>query len=364
MASILTNAKSATGDGREEELGGQMSFLDHLDELRRRLVRSAAFLLVAVIACWFVSGYVYNFLALPVRHALAEAQRRQVPLAGLTGQESVLALGALPEGAAGRYVFAEATQLGGSVIPPGASVQARLVRDAQGQLGLFTEEPLIAGPTVIPRGVRLPVDLNAQPDALPGIDDKLIVGTVMEPFSLYLKVSLYTALCVSVPFLLWQIWAFVAPGLYPHERSYALPFIFLSTIAFIIGGAFAYYILFPPAAAYLLGLGQEFRLLLKATDYFDFIILIMLAMGIVFQMPAITYVLARIGIVSARFLIKSWRIALILILVAAALLSPTSDVLNMMLFAAPMVGLYIISIFVAWIFGKERSAVSGQQSAS
>jgi sec-independent protein translocase protein TatC len=176
----------------------------------------------------------------------------------------------------------------------------------------------------------------------------------MEPFSLYVKVSIYTAIALAIPFLLWQIWAFVSPGLYPHERRYALPFVFLSSVAFVAGAAFAYAVIFPPAAKYLLGLGQDFRLLLKANDYFDFIILLMMAMGAVFQMPAITYVLSRIGVVSARFLVRKWKIALIIILVAAAVLSPTNDVPNMLLFAAPMILLYILSIFVAWIFGKER----------
>jgi sec-independent protein translocase protein TatC len=214
---------------------------------------------------------------------------------------------------------------------------------------------LYAGNTVIPKGVRLPLDFNARPDALPGIDDKLIVTTAIEPFSLYVKVSLYAAFCLSVPFLLLQIWGFISPGLYPHERTYALPFVFLSSVSFIIGAAFAYRVIFPPAAKYLLGLGQDFRLLLKADDYFDFIILVMLAMGVVFQMPAITYVLARIGIVSARLLLRIWKTSLIVILIAAAILSPTSDIPNMMLFALPMILLYIISIFIAWLFGKKRT---------
>lgn len=341
-------------EDREERLGGQMSFLEHLDELRRRIIHSVAYVFIAFIACWFVSGYIYNFLALPVRQALADAQRRQLPLFGLTGQETPLSIDTLKEGDTGRYVFAEATKLGTSVIPLGTSVQARATIDSQGKLGLFTDEPLFAGNTIIPKGVRLPFEPSGKPDALPGIDDKLVVTTAMEPFSLYIKVSLYAAICLAVPFLLWQIWAFVSPGLYSHERAYAVPFILLSTICFLIGAAFAYYVLFPPAAAYLLGLGQDFRLLLKASDYFDFIILIMLGMGIVFQMPAVTYVLARIGIVSARFLLRIWKIALIVILAASAVLSPTSDVLNMMLFAAPMAVLYIISIFIAWIFGRPR----------
>ena len=106
----------------------------------------------------------------------------------------------------------------------------------------------------------------------------------------------------------------------------------------------------------MLGLGSDFRLLLKANDYFDFIILIMLGMGVVFQMPAITYVLARIGLVTAGFLVQIWKTALIVILIAAAVLSPTADIANMLLFAAPMMVLYVISIFVAWFFSKPRTA--------
>ena len=158
-----------------------------------------------------------------------------------------------------------------------------------------------------------------------------------------------------MPFLQWQIWAFVAPGLYPHERGYALPFVLMSSLSFVVGAAFAYYVIFPPAVHYLLGLGQDFRLFLNASDYFDFIILVMLAMGVVFQMPAITYVLARIGIVDARFLVSHWRISTIVILIAAAVLSPTNDVPNMLLFAAPMLVLYVLSVFVAWIFGRPRT---------
>jgi sec-independent protein translocase protein TatC len=354
MATLFGTSSKDKNKAREQELGGQMSFLDHLDELRGRIIRSIAFVFVAFIGCWFVSDHIYNFLAVPVQRALAEAQRRELPIGGLTGKEAIRPNSDLKEGETGRYVFENTTKLGASVIPPGASVTARVHKDPQGNLRLYTDEALYAGSTVIPKGVLLPFDFQAKPKALPGIEDKLIVTTAMEPFSLYVKVSIYAAIALAVPFLLWQIWAFVAPGLYPHERRYALPFVFLSSVAFIGGAAFAYAVIFPPAATYLLGLGQDFRLLLKATDYFDFIILLMMAMGAVFQMPAITYVLSRIGIVSARFLLRKWKIALIIILVASAVLSPTSDVPNMLLFAAPMILLYILSIFIAWIFGKQR----------
>ncbi len=347
----------STGKSKEEELGGQMSFLEHLDELRGRLIRSLLFVFLAATFCWFVSDRIYRFLAVPVERALAEAQRRQVPISGLTGNEKILPLGSIHESDTGRYIFSEETKIGTSLLPTGASVMARAAKDSNGLLGLFTDEPLYAGNTVIPKGVRLPIDFAALPGAYSGINDKLIVTSAIEPFSLYVKVSLYAALCLSVPFLLWQIWAFVSPGLYPHERGYVTPFIALSSISFVLGAMFAYKIIFPPAAKYLLGLGQDFRLLLKADDYFDFIIIVMLGMGIVFQMPAVTYVLARIGLVTARFLIRIWKTALIVILISAAVLSPTNDIPNMLLFAAPMIVLYMVSIFVAWIFGRPRTAV-------
>ena len=333
-----------------------MSFLAHLDELRSRLIRSLLFVVVAAAVCWIFSDRIYAFLAVPVEKALAEAQQRQVPIKGLTGNERILPLDSVQKDDVGRYIFPEETTIGAIVIPVGVSVQARVASDAEGKLALFTDEPIYAGNTIIPKGVRL-VDLATLPQAYSGVTNKLIVTSAMEPFSLYVKVSLYAAICLSVPFLLWQIWAFVSPGLYPHERAYVTPFIALSTISFVLGAAFAYKILFPPAARYLLGLGQDFRLLLKANDYFDFIIIVMLGMGIVFQMPAVTYVLARIGLVTARFLIKVWKTALIIILVAAAFISPSADIPNMLLFAAPMVVLYLCSILVAWIFGRPRTAV-------
>jgi len=345
------------GKANEEDLGGQMSFLEHLDELRSRLIRSLLFVFLAATFCWFVSDRIYAFLAVPIERALAETQRRQVPIIGLTGTEAILPLSAVKENDLGRYIFSEELEFGTSVIPAGASVMSRVAKDAQGKLGLFTDEPLYASNTIIPKGARLPIDFNSLPEDYTGVSGKMIFTSPTDPFSLLVKVSLYGALCLSIPFLLWQIWAFVSPGLYPHERGYVTPFIALSSISFVLGAMFAYKIIFPPAAKYLLGLGQGYRLLVKADTYFDFILIVMLGMGIVFQMPAITYVLARIGLVSARFLIRIWKTALIVILISAAILSPTNDIPNMVLFATPMVVLYMLSILVAWIFNRPRRAV-------
>jgi sec-independent protein translocase protein TatC len=338
---------------------GQMSFLEHLDELRKRLVSSVIIVVVAFTVCWFVSDKIYNFLSVPIRQALSDAARKELPPEGITGQEKILPISEIKEGDTGRYVFDRATKIGLTVVTPGSSVSAKVGRDTQGQIGLFTTENLITNNAVVPAGVRLPVKFEESAISQPNADERMTVTTAVEPFTLYVTVSMYAAIALSVPLLLWQLWMFISPALYKHERAYATPFIGLSTISFVIGAAFAYYILFPPAARYLLGLGGDFQLLLRASDYLDFITIIMLAMGLIFQMPAITYVLARIGLVSAGFLIRTWKVSLIIILIVAAVVSPTGDIPNMMLFATPMMGLYIVSIFIAWFFGKKRHKEPG-----
>ncbi len=338
----------------EPESGVQMSFLDHLDELRKRLVNSVIIIVIAFVFCFYFSGEIFNFLSVPIRKALSEAERRDLPVKGLTGDEKILPLSSLNEGDKGLYVFDRATKLGVSVIAPGTSVQAIVGRDSENIPGLFTNESIVTLNGVIPGGVRLPADLAVGARAEPTADERLIVTTAPESFTLYVTVSLYSAIALAVPFLLMQIWGFISPALYKHERSYVTPFIGLSTVSFVVGAAFAYYILFPPALTYLLGLGEDFRLLLRASDYFDFITVIILAMGIIFQMPAITYVLARIGLISAGLLVRIWKMALVVILIVAAVVSPTGDIPNMMLFATPMMALYVVSIFIAWFFGKKR----------
>jgi sec-independent protein translocase protein TatC len=339
----------------QEELSSQMSFLEHLDELRRRLVNSVIIIVIAFVVCFYFSGQIFNFLSVPIIRALNESQRREVPLKGLTGDEKVLPLNSLKPGDRGRYVFSEATKLGTGVVQPGTSVNSIVGSDSDGKPVLFSDEPIFTNNSIIPKGVVLPANLAGDGSETGGFGEKLVVTTAQESFTLFVTVSLYSAIALSIPFLLLQVWGFISPALYRHERAYVTPFVLLSSISFVGGAAFAYYILFPPALRYLLGLAEEFRPMLRATDYFDLITLIMLAMGVIFQMPAITYVLARIGLVSASFLIKSWKLALIIILIVAAVVSPTGDIPNLMLFATPMIVLYGLSIVIAWIFGKKRS---------
>src|SRR5947209_18175839 len=136
MASTLLDTDEEEHEGRQ--LGGQMSFLEHLDELRRRLIRSMLFVFAALLVCWFVSDRIYNFLSIPVRRAMAEAAERPVALQGLTGGETIQPLSSVAEGTTGRYVFDEATTLGKSLIPAGASFAARVARAPHEQLGIFT----------------------------------------------------------------------------------------------------------------------------------------------------------------------------------------------------------------------------------
>ena len=330
-----------------------MSFLEHLDEFRKRLVRSLLFIGVAFIFCWFVKDPIYNFLQVPVKRALNEAQRKAIPV---DGKEEILSLSGLKLGEKGRFVFERASSLKKIAIAPGTSVMAVVAKDSKGELGLFTDEIIYIGNAVVPKGVLLK-RVSSDPSANEtNTDERLVFTTALEPFQLYLLVALYGAIALSVPFLLFQVWGFISPALYKHERKYVTPFVLLSSVSFVLGAAFAYYILFPPALGYLLGLGENFTPFLKATDYFDFVTLIMLAMGGIFQMPAIAYVLSRIGIINAGFLIKSWKVALIVILIVAAFVSPTGDVLNLMLFATPMMALYLVSILIAWIFGRKRKS--------
>ena len=329
----------------EEEQEVQMSFLEHLDEVRRRLVRSVIFIFLAFIFCWAWSDKIYNFLAVPVQKAIADQRQKRIESGG--------SFASFKEGDTARFVFNEKTNLGAVVIPIGASVNSRIAKCEASKLCVLTEEDLFIGSVIVPKGSKV-AEIVGGGTTTAGIEEQLIVTTAAEPFTLYVTVSLYAAIALSVPFLLWQIWGFISPALYKHERRYVTPFIGLSTISFVVGAAFAYYVLFPPAVRYLLGLGQDFNIMLRATDYFDFITLIMLAMGLIFQMPAITYVLARIGIVNAGLLLRSWKIAIVVILILAAVISPTGDIPNLMLFATPMMILYAFSILIAWFFGKKR----------
>ena len=167
-----------------------------------------------------------------------------------------------------------------------------------------------------------------------------------------MKASLLAAIFLAFPVILYQFWAFVAPGLYKHEKRWVAPFLFFGTLCFVLGGYFAYEVALPIAAGWLIRLGGDFTASLTLRSAFQFESRLMLGMGIVFEMPVVIVFLSRIGVVTPQFLLKYFRHAVFIIAVLAAVITPTGDMATMSVFAGPMVLLYLIGIGLAWIFQK------------
>jgi sec-independent protein translocase protein TatC len=183
----------------------------------------------------------------------------------------------------------------------------------------------------------------------------LIFTEPMEAFFLNLKMALLAGIIIAMPVVLLQVWLFIAPGLYTKEKRLAIPFIVLATAGFVGGAAFAHYLLFPWMWIFFASFATDKLLFMpKLEPVFALYVKMVLAMGLVFQMPAVVYTLARIGLVTARFLVKSFKYAILIIFLSAALITPSGDMLTQTLFAVPMIGLYLISIGIAWVFGKRR----------
>jgi sec-independent protein translocase protein TatC len=185
---------------------------------------------------------------------------------------------------------------------------------------------------------------------------KPIFIELTEPFLLYMKVAFLASLFLSAPFVLYQIWAFISPGLYPRERRYVYPFVLFATTFFVLGGAFGYYIGFPIASRFLLGIAEGFQPALRISSLFSFESKIVLGMGLVFEMPTVVYFLARLGLATPGFLWRNFKYAILIIFIVAAVVTPTPDVVTQCVFAAPMILLYLISILVAHVFGRPRGA--------
>ena len=176
------------------------------------------------------------------------------------------------------------------------------------------------------------------------------------PFMLYVKVALLTAIFVSAPVLLAQLWFFLRPGLYKRERRLFLPFLFFTTLFFLAGGYFGYLVAFPMVVKFLLGVGEGFKQVVTIGAYFSMMSKILLGMGLVFEMPMLIFFLARFGIVTAGQLVRWFRWAVLLIFVVAAIITPTPDIATQTVFAVPMILLYLLGVVVAAIFGKKRDA--------
>jgi sec-independent protein translocase protein TatC len=185
----------------------------------------------------------------------------------------------------------------------------------------------------------------------------LVQISPMDTFSIvWVKVPLLTSIFLASPWILYQVWAFIAPGLYKRERRWAAPFIICSAGLFILGGLFGYFIAFRYGLEFLLGIGHDIKItpMVSITEYFDLFVNVMLGIGLVFELPVLIFFLTLLHIVSPAFLLRHSRYAILIITIIAAIITPTPDVFNLMLFTIPMCLLYFMGIFAGYLLVLRR----------
>ncbi len=252
---------SPFADEEETGLDGRMTFLEHLDELRKRITHAVVALLVGFLAA---------------------------------------------------FAFADRTK---------DFVYARLTAEIPGHKLIYTE---------------------------PG-----------EAFFIYIKIAALSGVLLASPYIMWQVWLFIAPGLYAREKRLAIPFVLGSSSLFIAGAAFSHYMLFPAAWRFFASFsGDLIEFMPRIDPVFGLYVKLMLGMGLVFQMPMLMLVLARLGLVTAGFLLRNIKYAILLIFIVAAVITPDGSPVNQALVAAPMFVLYLVGIVVAWLFGKAEKPAS------
>lgn len=189
-------------------------------------------------------------------------------------------------------------------------------------------------------------------------DQPMIFTALTEAFFTYFKVALLSGFILASPVVFYELWKFVAPALYEHEKRFVLPFVVSAMVFFIIGALFAYYIVFPFGFRFFLGFSTDYlKLLPKMSEYFSLILRLIFAFGLVFEMPVITFFLAKMGVVDGKMLSSKRRYAIVIIFIAAAILTPP-DVGTQLLMAGPLLILYEISVWVAKVFGRKPVTVS------
>jgi sec-independent protein translocase protein TatC len=172
---------------------------------------------------------------------------------------------------------------------------------------------------------------------------KLVFTKLTEPFMVYIKVSFLAAIFITAPILFYQVWKFIAPGLYKKEKKYVFPFVFFSTLFFSGGALFGYYVIYPWACRFFITIGSEFQSMK-----------FLLGIALVFEMPTLVFFLAKIGVVSAGWMIRKFKYAVLIIFIVAAIITPTPDMVTQSVLAVPMIGLYWLSILVAWLVGRKK----------
>ena len=245
-------------DEDDDFSGGKMSFLEHLDELRKRILNSVIAVAVGVGVSFFFIERIFHFIMEPT-------------------------LASLPEGS------------------------------------------------------------------------RMIYTQPQEAFSRYIAVALLSGIIVAAPFIMWQVWRFIAPGLYTNEKKLAIPFVLLSTGGFVGGAAFSHFIAFPLMNRFFASFNSPDLLYMpRLSDVFGLYAKMVLATGLIFQMPTVVLFLAKMQMLTARFLIKHFKMAVLVIFIVAAVITPDGNPMGQAIMAAPMLGLYGLSILIAWIVGPKR----------
>src|ERR1700685_2741455 len=180
-----------------------------------------------------------------------------------------------------------------------------------------------------------------------GMPQTLVYLNPTDPFNLYLKIGALAGLFVTCPFVLYQVWMFISPGLYRNEKRYVVPFMVSTIGLFLSGGYFGYKLVYPAALEFLIGYGKQFQPMITIHEYTDLFLTVILGLGLVFELPILVFFLALMGVVSAGWMWRNVRYSILVIFIIAAIITPTTDILNMCIFAAPMVALYLLSIGIA-----------------
>jgi sec-independent protein translocase protein TatC len=191
-----------------------------------------------------------------------------------------------------------------------------------------------------------------------GLIQKLAFFGPTEAFMAYFKIATFSALVISAPLLLYQVWAFISPAIEERFKKYTAAFVILSSLSFMGGCLFAYFLLLPAALKFLLSFGQgELEPVISVGKYISFVVAIILCTGLVFEMPVLSFILSKLGVLNHIFLRKRFKYAVLIIFIAAAVITPTPDVFNMTLLAIPMLLLYEISIWVSFLAGPKTANI-------
>ncbi|MFY9560346.1 MAG: twin-arginine translocase subunit TatC [Terriglobales bacterium] len=197
-----------------------------------------------------------------------------------------------------------------------------------------------------------------------GLPEKLVYLNPVDPFNLYLKVAGVVGLFVASPFVLYQVWLFIAPGLYRHEKRYVMPFMVSTVSLFLAGGYFGYKLVYPQALRFLIEFSKQFTPMITIEEYSQLFLTIIVGMGVIFEMPILVFFLALMGMVTAGWMWRNLRYSILVIFIIAAILTPTTDILNMCIFAAPMVALYVFSIAIAWVVHPKQRKKRAEKKKS